>query len=510
MGEVAEMASCEDSSISDAVTGALKTRPGKVIAVHLNYPSRAAQRGRTPAAASYFLKPSSSLTGSGVVERPRGTELLAFEGEIAVVIGTPARHVRPAEGWSHVGWVTAANDLGLHDLRAADRGSNVRSKGGDGYTPLGPQLLDAAKLDPAGLRVRTWLDGELVQDDTSDTLLFDIGHLVADLSRTLTLEVGDVVLTGTPAGASVAQIDQVIEVEVSDVAGTLSTGRLRSEVVEAAELAPWGASAHVDDAVRAAAWGTPAPDRQSGPGLDAQLRERLQKVAVATLSSQLRKRGYEHVSIDGVHPLVPGTRLVGAARTLRFVPYRPDLFGSHGGGYNAQKRTFDSLGDGEVLVMDARRDPSAGTLGDILALRAKMRGAAGVVTDGAARDAAAVAALGLPVYTSGQHPAVLGRRHVPWEADVTIACGGTAVAPGDVIVGDDDGVLAIPPALVQEVLVAAEAQEQQEEWIAARVAEGASVEGLYPLSGQWRARYEAEHDTEHDTEDRDAPADAER
>ncbi|GAA5113358.1 fumarylacetoacetate hydrolase family protein [Pseudonocardia adelaidensis] len=473
----------------DAVTAALGRRPGKVVAVHLNYPSRAAQRGRTPTAASYFLEPPSSLTGSGRVERPGGTELLAFEGEIALVIGTPARHVRPEDGWAHVGWVTAANDLGLQDLRTADRGSNVRSKGGDGYTPLGPELLPAAELDPAGLRIRTWLDGELVQDDTSAALLFDFGHLVADLSRMLTLEEGDVILTGTPAGASVARPGQVVEVEVGTVDGTRSTGRLRTAVVEGPPLAPWGAPAHVDDAVRADAWGTPPA---GPPGLPAEIRERLHRVAVATLSVQLRRRGFDDASIDGVRPLVAGRRLVGTARTLRYVPFRPDLFAAHGGGYNAQKRAVDSIGPGEVLVMEARRDPTAGTLGDILALRAQVRGAAGIITDGAARDAAAVAAIDLPVYTSGQHPAVLGRRHVPWEADVTIACGGATVQVGDVIVADDDGVVVIPPGLVEEVLAAAEQQEHEEQWIAARVAEGAGLQGLYPLSGPWRERYDAE------------------
>ncbi|TQM36581.1 fumarylacetoacetate hydrolase family protein [Pseudonocardia cypriaca] len=471
----------------DAVTEVLGRRPGKIIAVHLNYPSRAAQRGRTPDAASYFLKPSSSLAGSGVVERPWGTELLAFEGEIALVIGRPARHVRPDDGWSHVGWVTAANDLGLQDLRTADRGSNVRSKGGDGFTPLGPALLPAAELDPAGLRVRTWLDGELVQDDTSATLLFGFGHLVADLSRMLTLEEGDVVLTGTPAGASVAAPGQVVEVEVGTVDGSRNTGRLRTRVVDGPPLASWGSPPYVDEAVRADAWGAP-PVTQ--PVLSGELRERLHHVAVATLSVQLRKRGFDDASIDGVRGLVPGRRLVGTARTLRFVPFRPDLFASRGGGYNAQKRAVDTILPGEVLVMEARRDPTAGTLGDILALRAQVRGAAGIVTDGAARDAAAIAALDLPVFTSGRHPAVLGRRHVPWETDVTIACGGATVQVGDVIVADDDGAVVIPPGLVEEVLAGAEQQEHEEAWIAGRVADGAGLDGLYPLAGQWRQRYE--------------------
>ena len=150
----------EDDSMTDAADqrfSGLPGRPGKIIAVHLSYASRADQRGRRPAAPSYFLKPSSSIAASGgTIERPAGTELLAFEGEIAVVIGTAARRVPLADAWSHVGWVTAANDFGLYDLRAGDKGSNVRSKGGDGFTPIGLTLIDARRVDPAALRLRTW------------------------------------------------------------------------------------------------------------------------------------------------------------------------------------------------------------------------------------------------------------------------------------------------------------------------------------------------------------------
>lgn len=181
-------------------------RPGKVIAVHLSYASRARQRGVRPAAPSYFLKPTSSLAATGgEVERPAGAELLAFEGEIALVIGAPARHVAVDRAWAHVAAVTAANDLGVYDLRWADKGSNVRSKGRDGYTPLGPELIDARDVAPDALRVRTWVNGALVQEDTTgaDALLFPLTQIVADLSQHLTLETGDVILTGTPAGSSV-------------------------------------------------------------------------------------------------------------------------------------------------------------------------------------------------------------------------------------------------------------------------------------------------------------------
>src|SRR5918996_3749757 len=131
-------------------------RPSKIIAVHLNYRSRAAQRGRTPTVPSYFLKPPSSLAGDGdVVVRPRGTELLAFEGEVAVVIGARARQVTPEEGARHIGWIAPANDIGLYDLRWADRGSNLMAKGQDGFTPLGvPAPVDGFDLDALTLRTR--------------------------------------------------------------------------------------------------------------------------------------------------------------------------------------------------------------------------------------------------------------------------------------------------------------------------------------------------------------------
>lgn len=497
----------ETTPPADPRFAALPGRPGKIVAVHLSYASRADQRGRRPQHPSYFLKPSSSVAASGgTVERPGGTELLAFEGEIALVIGPPARRVALEDAWSHVAWVTAANDLGLYDLRANDKGSNVRSKGGDGYTPLGPSLIDARAIDPATLRVRTWLNGALVQDDTAAGMIFPLAQLVADLSQHFTLETGDVILTGTPAGSSVAAPGDVVEVEV-DVPGGPSTGRLVTTVVQgSAAFDPGvGSLPAVDDLQRAEAWGSreaaglpaepadPAAGSATG-GLSPEVRAKLDAVPVAGLSAQLRKRGLNNVHVDGVRPLHPESKLVGTARTLRFVPGREDLFASHGGGYNAQKRVFDAVSAGEVVVIEARGETGSGTLGDILAIRAHARGAAGVVTDGGVRDAAAVAAVGIPVYSAGAHPAVLGRRHVPWDADIAIACGGTTVQPGDVIVGDADGVVVIPPSIAEEVADAALAQEAEDAWIADRVAEGHPVDGLFPMNAEWRARYAAEQE----------------
>ncbi|GAA4175251.1 fumarylacetoacetate hydrolase family protein [Gryllotalpicola koreensis] len=499
--------------------GPLETAPGKIIAVHLSYESRAAQRGRRPTHPSYFFKPLSSLAATGdTVERPTGTELLAFEGEVALIIGSAARWVSETDAWAHVAFVTASNDWGLYDLRGNDKGSNVRNKGRDGYTPLGPELIDARLVDPAALRVRTWKNGELVQNDTTAGLIFPFAQIIADLSQHLTLEAGDVILTGTPAGSSVAVPGDVIEVEVDapTAPGAPTSGRLVSHVAEGrGDFDPaLGSLPSIDELQREEAWGrplnsadpvgrrAPAPERAvlarpetapapASPALPLSLREKLLKAPVAGISQQLRKRGLDAVSIDGVHPAKPGTKLVGVAKTLRFIPARPDLFTEFGGGFNAQKRAFDTVNEGEVIVIEARGERGSGTVGDVLALRALVRGAAGVVTDGGVRDFATVAELGLPVFSQGPHPAVLGRKHVPWDTDLTIACGGASVQPGDVIVGDDDGVVVIPPALAEEVADAALAQEDEDAWVAEQVRAGAAVDGLFPMNAEWRARYEA-------------------
>jgi len=484
------------------------------------------ERGRLPLWPSYFLKPPSTLAGDGdTVRRPPWCELLAFEGEVALVIGTRASRVTAADAWSHVRWVTAANDFGVYDLRYADNGSNVRSKGIDGFTPIGPGLLDARTVDPEKIRLRTWVNGELAQDALSgDDLLFSFADIVADISRLTTLEPGDVILTGTPTGATVVRPGDLVEVEVTvipptarpmaqtaigsgtpDISGTpepdratgyQSTGRLRSPIDEANyDLSPPGAMPSADDAQREAAFGVRgAPGPSDSP---ADLLLAVSKVSTATLAAQLRKRGFNHVTLDRLHTTKPGKKMAGFARTLRYVPFREDLFAQYGGtvgsgGLNAQKRAVEQIRPGEILVIEARGDLTAGTVGDILALRAQVRGARGIVTDGAIRDSETLrTGLDIPVYHGGTHPAVLGRRHVPWEVNTTIACAGVTVTPGDIIVGDADGVLVVPAHLAMEVARDAAEQERQEEFAAAMVAKGESVDGLYPLGKRWQVAYEA-------------------
>ena len=490
-------------------------QPSKIIAVHLSYRSRAMERGRLPLWPSYFLKPPSTLAADGdPVLRPPWCELLAFEGEVALIIGTRASRVSAADAWEHVRWVTAANDFGVYDLRHADSGSNVRSKGIDGYTPLGPGLLDARAIDPERIRLRTWVNGELAQEAVSgDDLIFSFADIVADISRLTTLEPGDVVLTGTPTGSTVVRPGDLVEVEVSGVASPggnpgpgreepaadgevwVSTGRLRSPIEEAGyDLSPPGAMPATDDAQREAAYGASgAPGPSDSP---AGLLRAVARVSTATLAAQLRKRGFNSVTLDRLHATRPERKMVGFARTLRYVPFREDLFAQYGGtlrggGLNAQKRAVEQIRPGEILVIEARGDPTAGTVGDILALRAQVRGAAGIVTDGAIRDSQALQAMDLPVYYGATHPAVLGRRHVPWEVNTTIACAGVTVTPGDIIAGDGDGVIVIPVHVAMEVAQDAAEQELQEEFAARMVAKGESVDGLYPLGKRWQVAYEA-------------------
>ena len=206
--------------------------------------------------------------------------------------------------------------------------------------------------------------------------------------------------------------------------------------------------------------------------------------------------------------------MAGYARTVRYLPLREDLSAAYGAGMNAQKRAIEEIRPGEVLVIEARGDPTAGTIGDILGLRAQVRGAVGIVTDGAIRDSVALAGLEIPVYHAAVHPAVLGRRHVPWETGVTVACAGATIQPGDILVGDADGVVVLPPPIAAEVLAEAKEQERQEEFIASRVALGEPLDGLFPLSDARRPDYEAwlaqqpppappqtRHDPGHDTAD---------
>ena len=202
--------------------------PSKVIAVHLTYRSRLTEyAAQTPAEPSYFMKPPTTLNGHrGELRRPRGARFLNYEGELAVVIGERMKGVAEADALAHVAGYAPANDVGLHDFRHADRGAMLRVKGQDGFLPLGPALTPAADFDPTDFHLRTLLNGEVVQEATTDDLIWGVAYQLADLSRLITLEPGDVVLTGTPANSRPMEPGDVVEVEIDGL------GRLTNTVVD--------------------------------------------------------------------------------------------------------------------------------------------------------------------------------------------------------------------------------------------------------------------------------------
>ncbi len=213
--------------------------PGKIIATHLTYRSRAVEyrMAQLPQAPSYFMKPPSSLSAHGAaVVRPAGCRFLNYEGEVAVVIGRRCRGVGIEDALDHVAGYTVANDWGVHDFRHADRGSMLRVKGQDGFCPLGPALVDRADVDPEDLTLRTYVNGTQVQEGHTGTdLMFSFAYQVADVARLITLEPGDVLLTGTPANSRPVEPGDRVAVEIDGI------GRLENTVVQSEEeLEPVG------------------------------------------------------------------------------------------------------------------------------------------------------------------------------------------------------------------------------------------------------------------------------
>lgn len=221
--------------------------------------------------------------------------------------------------------------------------------------------------------------------------------------------------------------------------------------------------------------------------------ETLRRASTASVTSELFKLGIRHSFMTGVAPLAPDQVMVGEAVTLRYLPTREDLAATQNVAdpEHPQRKTIEQLGSGEVLVIDARGDLRSGTLGEILVAKMKAAGGAGVVTDGAVRDAAGIRAVGLPVFVGGIHASASQTIHYAADANLKIACGGITVCPGDVILGDSDGVVVIPRALAAKVAEPAAARDELEAYLLERVTGGASLRGVYPPNEQTLREYEA-------------------
>jgi regulator of RNase E activity RraA len=223
------------------------------------------------------------------------------------------------------------------------------------------------------------------------------------------------------------------------------------------------------------------------------LRALLLRVGTATLASQLIKRGLRNTFIPRLRPVNPNAvRMVGPAFTLSFIPMREDLAiaGSVAIPNNPQRAAIEAIPPGHVLVIDARGEPGSGNLGDILIARLMHRGVAGVVSDGAMRDAEDLRAIDLPVFCAGFASPPSYARIMAADSGRPIGCGGVAVFPGDIVTGDADGVVIVPRHLAAEVGRDALEQERVDRFVRKRVDRGASTAGLYPPNEANKAAYQ--------------------
>jgi regulator of RNase E activity RraA len=221
---------------------------------------------------------------------------------------------------------------------------------------------------------------------------------------------------------------------------------------------------------------------------------RMRRVTTATLTTQLFKRGLRNRFMRGVRPLgTYGENLVGPAFTLRNIPAREDLDVVEGfaNPEHPQRKAIEAVPPGHVLVVDCRGEANAASGGEILTTRLVKRGVAGLVSDGGIRDSAPIARLPMPVYCAGPAAPLNLVAHHATELQVPIGCGGVAVYPGDLIVGDADGIVVVPAHLAEEIARDADAQEQLETWLLGRIQAGAALPGTYPPNAETRAAYEA-------------------
>jgi regulator of RNase E activity RraA len=228
--------------------------------------------------------------------------------------------------------------------------------------------------------------------------------------------------------------------------------------------------------------------------LSEQNRATLHEVSVATLTTCLFRRGYRNVWMENLVPVDPALpRMVGEAYTLRFIPAREDIDrpDTYSRNDNLHRRAIEECPPGQVLVVDTQRETRACTCGDLLVARLKARGAAGIVTDGGFRDTPDIAGLDFPAYhRRAIPPASFSRLHAV-ELNGPVGCAGVAVYPGDIVVGDHEGVVVIPAHIANEVAEEAGQMTRYDEFAAEKIREGRSIFGLYPSDEASRAEFAA-------------------
>ena len=218
---------------------------------------------------------------------------------------------------------------------------------------------------------------------------------------------------------------------------------------------------------------------------------KLKGASIPTISGILRRLGHRNTFLSGLVPRAPLQNFVGRAFTGRALPTRPDVAKTQAGPASLHRQAFETIQAGDVLVIDARGDVGARVTGDILATRLRYRGAAALVTDGAIGDLAAMQAVGLPLYSRGLTPVSFGEVHVMADLNVPISCAGVLIMPGDILVGDPEGVVAIPQAVAAQVADEGIETERRDTFSRSKVEAGHSLNEAYPLNETLRAEYEA-------------------
>jgi len=220
----------------------------------------------------------------------------------------------------------------------------------------------------------------------------------------------------------------------------------------------------------------------------------LENTSTASIATLLFKRGLRNQFVQDVSRLnPPGKQMVGPVYTLRYIPAREDLnpIEVFRDPEHPQRRAVEEIPEGHVLVMDCRLDASAASAGSILVTRLQVRGCAGVVTDGGLRDAEEIANLDMPSFCAKPSAPTNLTKHQALDLNVPIGCGGVAVFPDDIAVGDGDGVIIIPAEMADDIAAEAKEMEPYEAWVVDQVKAGASIIGLYPMNDESRARYES-------------------
>lgn len=233
--------------------------------------------------------------------------------------------------------------------------------------------------------------------------------------------------------------------------------------------------------------------------LSEETKQKLMGVSAATICTALFKRGLRNQFIQNVHPVSPKLQnMVGQAYTLRYIPAREDLnpLSVFQNPAHPQRAGVEAIPPGHVMVIDSRKDPRAASAGSILVTRMMKRGVAGVVTDGGFRDAPEIGQLDMPCYHNQPSAPTNLTLHQALDLNVPIGCGDVAVFPGDVIVGDQEGVVVIPAEMADEVAAEAFEMTAYEDFVTEQVTNGATIVGLYPATkeenlakfAEWRKR----------------------